>query len=279
VTREGLQQPLGLHRLDEVVVETGRARLFVVVFLLDAEGRLPEQCAKPKFGFRLLLRKGRRCAMGWSHGAGSEEVRTCALSDAARLRGAVPDSAGGSENSGSPAAAAVAAGNKVKQTTAIAFTTHIIRYPGYVQVEVAGPSSIGDFVALIATVGQGTVYRSDRRVLVDPRRVEGAPSETEQVFLGEPVAHDLSHIERMASVVPGEQITRNSENAARERGSQLRVFDNQPETLAWDRIQAPSLSGRDRARRIGPGTLRAILRPTCLKFPPSFWSSPRCWRT
>lgn len=115
----------------------------------------------------------------------------------------------------------------------MAFNTHITRHPGYVQVEVAGPTSIGDFVALISTVGQETVYWSDRRVLVDLRRVEGALSETEQVFLGELVAQDLSHIERMASVVPSEQITRNSETAARERGSQLRVFDNQADALAW----------------------------------------------
>ena len=136
-----------------------------VVFLLKAEGRLREQCAKPQFGFRLLLRKGRRCAMGWSHGAGSVEVKTCALSDAARVRRAFPDSAFGSGGSGSPrrGTAAVASGNTVKQTTAMAFNTHITRHPGYVQVEVVGPTSIGDFVALISTVGQETVYWSDRR--------------------------------------------------------------------------------------------------------------------
>lgn len=115
----------------------------------------------------------------------------------------------------------------------MAFTTHITRHPGYVQVEVGGPTSIGDFVALISTVGQETVYWSDRRVLVDLRQVEGALSETEQIFLGELVAQDLSHIERMASVVPTAQITRNSENAAREMGSQLRVFDDPTEALAW----------------------------------------------
>lgn len=126
----------------------------------------------------------------------------------------------------------------------MAFTTRVVRLPAYVRVDVAGPTSIRDFVELISTVGQETVYWSDRRVLVDLRQVEGALTPTEQIFLGELVAQDLSHIERMASVVPPEQITYNSERAAQELGSQLRVFDDEAEAIAWitadtTRAQAP----------------------------------------
>lgn len=115
----------------------------------------------------------------------------------------------------------------------MAFTTQVTRHPGYVQVNVAGPASIHDFVELVGTVGQETVFWSDRRVLVDLRQVEGALTPTEQVFLGELVAQDLSHIERMASVVPPAQITHNSERAAQELGSQLLVFDNEADATAW----------------------------------------------
>lgn len=115
----------------------------------------------------------------------------------------------------------------------MAFTKRVTRHPGYVEVHVAGPTSIRDFVELISTVGQETVYWSDRRVLVDLRQVEGALTPTEQVFLGELVAQDLSHIERMASVVPPAEITHNSERAAQKLGSQLRVFDDGAEALAW----------------------------------------------
>ena len=115
----------------------------------------------------------------------------------------------------------------------MAFTTQVVRLPAYVRVDVAGPTSIRDFVELISTVGQETVYWSDRRVLVDLRQVEGALTPTEQIFLGELVAQDLSHIERMASVVPPEQITYNSERAAQELGAQLRVFDDEAEAIAW----------------------------------------------
>jgi hypothetical protein len=115
----------------------------------------------------------------------------------------------------------------------MAFITRVTRHPGYVQVQVAGPTSIRDFVDLVGTVGQETVYWSDRRVLVDLRQVDGELTSTEQIFLGELVAQDLSHIQRMASIVPPAQITRNSENAAQQLGSQLRVFDNEADAVAW----------------------------------------------
>jgi len=124
----------------------------------------------------------------------------------------------------------------------MAFTTQISRFPGYVRVHVAGPNSIRDFVELISTIGQETVYWSDRRVVVDLRRVEGELTPTEQIFLGELVAQDLAHIERMASIVQPQSLTRNSERAAQELGSQLRVFDDEDEALAWisaEKVAAP----------------------------------------
>ncbi len=115
----------------------------------------------------------------------------------------------------------------------MAFTTRITRFPDYVKVHVAGPTSIKDFVDLISTVGQETVYWSDRKVLVDLREVEGVLSTTEQIFLGELVAQNLTHIERMASIVPAEQVTHNSERAAQQLGTRLRVFDNEADAVAW----------------------------------------------
>ena len=115
----------------------------------------------------------------------------------------------------------------------MAFTIQLSRLPGYVRVQVAGAASIREFVELISTIGQETVYWSDRRVLVDVRQVEGELTPTEQIFLGELIAQDLAHIERVASIVPPARLTRNSERAAQELGSQLRVFDNENEALAW----------------------------------------------
>jgi hypothetical protein len=115
----------------------------------------------------------------------------------------------------------------------MALSTQVTRLPGYVRIHVSGPASIREFVELVSTIGQETVYWSDRRVVVDLRDIEGELTPTEQIFLGELVAQDLAHIERMASIVPAERVTRNSERAAQELGSQLRVFDDENEALAW----------------------------------------------
>lgn len=115
------------------------------------------------------------------------------------------------------------------------FKTDITRPPGLVQVHVGGPTSIRDFVELVSAVGEETVYWSDRRVVIDLRDVVGTLTTDEQIFLGELVAQNLSHLERLASIVPPAQVTRNSERAAQELGTQLRVFDNEAEAVAWAR--------------------------------------------
>lgn len=113
------------------------------------------------------------------------------------------------------------------------FITSITRHPEFVQLAASGPAEIGNFVELVSTVESETVYWSDRRVLVDLRDVEGRLTAPEQVFLGELVAQNLPHLERLASLVPPDQITRNSENAAQQLGMQLRVFISLDEAVAW----------------------------------------------
>ena len=111
------------------------------------------------------------------------------------------------------------------------------RLAEYVRITVEGEASIKDFVDLVLTTEQETVYWSDRRLMVDLRGLGGQLDPAEQVFLGELVAQNLSHLERVASVVPADQITRNSENAARQLGMQLRVFSSEAEAAAW--LSAP----------------------------------------
>ena len=111
------------------------------------------------------------------------------------------------------------------------------RLPAYVRMTVSGEASIRDFVDLVMTAEQETAYWADRRAMVDLRGVSGRLEAAEQVFLGELVAQNLAHLERVASVVPPDQITRNSENAAQQLGMQLRVFSSDTEAAAW--LSAP----------------------------------------
>ena len=113
------------------------------------------------------------------------------------------------------------------------FHVSITRFAQYVQLTAAGPASIRSFVELVEAVGDETVLWSDRRVLVDLRDVEGDLTPAEQVFLGEFAAQNLPHLERMASVVPLERITHNSESAAQELGMRLRVFTSKEDAVSW----------------------------------------------
>jgi len=113
------------------------------------------------------------------------------------------------------------------------FAVSITRFSQYVQVTVSGPTSIKGFVDLVDTLGADTLFWSDRRVLADLRGVEGELTPTEQIFLGELVAQNLSHLERLASLVPPPSITRNSEGAAQELGMRLRVFTSKDDAVRW----------------------------------------------
>ncbi|MBG9387772.1 STAS/SEC14 domain-containing protein [Caenimonas aquaedulcis] len=113
------------------------------------------------------------------------------------------------------------------------FAVSITRFTQYVQVAVQGPADIKSFVELIERLREDTAFWSDRKVLVDLRGVEGELAPAEQIFLGELVARDLQHIDKIASVVPPERLTRKSESAAQEAGMRLRVFSSRQEALIW----------------------------------------------
>ena len=117
--------------------------------------------------------------------------------------------------------------------TAMSFEISVNRSLGFVELSIFGEATMKNFVELVETVEQESVYWSDRKVLVDLRQVQGQLEPEEQVFLGELVAQSLPHLERMASVVPLEQITRNSEASARRMGLQLSVFASRDGAVAW----------------------------------------------
>jgi hypothetical protein len=51
--------------------------------------------------------------------------------------------------------------------------------------------------------------------------------------IGEAAAKQLKHVERLASIVPADQITRTSEKVAVKQGLQLRVFTSMTEAIRW----------------------------------------------
>jgi hypothetical protein len=108
----------------------------------------------------------------------------------------------------------------------------------YVRVRITGGPSLGQLLSLIHLLGVESETWEDDQVLVDLRRVVTPFSPPEQFRIGEEAAASLSHMRRIASVVPKERVTRVSEKAARRNGVNVRVFDDETQAIAW--LSAPA---------------------------------------
>lgn len=113
------------------------------------------------------------------------------------------------------------------------FAIDIERQPEFVRFALRGVAFLPDFVEAINTIETETVFWSDRNALFDLRGVDGELPAEEQVFLGVLVGQSLSHLYRLASVVPAVRLTRRSEGAAQQLGVQLRVFDDPAQAVDW----------------------------------------------
>lgn len=103
----------------------------------------------------------------------------------------------------------------------------------FARVTVHGRPEFGQLLSLIHLLGVDSETWERDRVLVDLRGVETPFSRLEQFRIGEEAAASLSHMERIASLVPPERVTRVSEKAARRNGTNVRVFDDEAQAVAW----------------------------------------------
>jgi hypothetical protein len=80
-----------------------------------------------------------------------------------------------------------------------------------------------------------TICRSDQlqHVLVDLVEVKQELTFTEHLQLGVYIAERLGFLARMATVVPSEMRTGNSERAAQKSGLHLRTFTDMAEARGW----------------------------------------------
>jgi hypothetical protein len=115
----------------------------------------------------------------------------------------------------------------------------ITRLPDYVEVELTGQVDLQALLALIKRLGTITQANGDTCLLFDLLRLGGDMHFAGQMQTGEQVARCLSHLDKVASVVPAEKITRTSEKVARAQGAKLRVFDAREAAIAWIGDKAP----------------------------------------
>jgi hypothetical protein len=117
--------------------------------------------------------------------------------------------------------------------TVMSFDVVIAHQPGHMRITVSGRPSIGQLLSLIHLLGVESETWEQRAVLVDLRPVETPFTPEDQFRIGEEAAASLSHMDRIASVVPADRVTRISERAARRNGANVCVFDDVQAALAW----------------------------------------------
>lgn len=107
------------------------------------------------------------------------------------------------------------------------------QHEGYGALRMAGSPSLGQMLSCIELMAVETAEWPHGRLLVDLRGVTSLTSFTEQFAVGEQAAAKLAHLRKVASVVPPERITRNSERPARKKGLNLVVFSSEPQAVEW----------------------------------------------
>jgi hypothetical protein len=113
------------------------------------------------------------------------------------------------------------------------FDVAIDQKDSFIRVTLSGEPSIGQVLSMIHLLGVESETWEKHKVLVDLRAVTTPFTREEQFRFGEEAAASLSHMDRIASIVPGERITRISERAARRNGVNVCVFDDEKAGIAW----------------------------------------------
>ena len=86
---------------------------------------------------------------------------------------------------------------------------------------------------VLRQIEKRTKQHADKRLLVNLMDVVGTFGPQEQQAIGLLATRYLSHLEKVASLVPEDKITRVSEQVARSAGMQLRVFTNFTDAVNW----------------------------------------------
>jgi hypothetical protein len=105
--------------------------------------------------------------------------------------------------------------------------------PVYAVAAVSSLAFIEERVAVLEELARRTRGTGAKRLLINLLDVVGTFGRDEQQTIGLLAHRHLAHLERVASLVPEDKITRVSEAAARKQGMELRVFTSLPAALEW----------------------------------------------
>lgn len=105
--------------------------------------------------------------------------------------------------------------------------------PSFAVVEITALAFVENAIPALVEMAHRTRERGDRRLLINLMDVVGTFGIEQQREIGLLAHQYLSHLERVASLVPPDKITHASELAAQSKGLQLRVFTELGAAIEW----------------------------------------------
>ena len=112
-------------------------------------------------------------------------------------------------------------------------TLHYTHGASFAVVEVTSLALMDHVEAAVRAMAERTREHQDRRLLINLVDVVGTFGPEEHREIGLMAYRYLSHLEKVASLVLPEKITRVSEAAAQAQGLQLRVFTELTDAIEW----------------------------------------------
>jgi len=115
----------------------------------------------------------------------------------------------------------------------VTVTVHYTHGPKFAVVEVTSLAFLEIAVPALREIADKTRQHGDRRLLINLMDVVGTFGPDQQRDIGLLAHQYLAHMEKVASLVPPDKITRVSEAAAQAQGLQLRVFTELTDAIEW----------------------------------------------
>jgi DNA-directed RNA polymerase subunit F len=115
----------------------------------------------------------------------------------------------------------------------MSYTLHYKNGPTMAVAEISALAFMETAEPILQEMAAKSREYGTKRLLINLLDVVGTLGPEQQQGLGQLAARYLSHLEKVASLVPPEKITRVSEAAAQAQGMRLRVFVNITEAVAW----------------------------------------------
>jgi hypothetical protein len=110
---------------------------------------------------------------------------------------------------------------------------HFVQGPAFSVVEVTALAFLEHAEAALHEMAARTRQQGTRRLLINLIDVVGTFGPEQQHAIGLLAHRHLAHLEKVASLVPPEKLTRVSEAAARAQGMELRVFSQLSDAIGW----------------------------------------------